>query len=46
MDKILEARLLGRDGVVLNVCYYCYTYVVYVLHVSYMMLCAYSVVYI
>ena len=46
MDKILEARLLGRDSVVLDVWYYCFSYVVYVVHVAYVMLCACGVVYI
>jgi len=31
--KTLEARLLGRDSVVLVVWYYCCAYVVYVVHV-------------
>ena len=46
MDKILEARLLGRGNVVLDVWYYCCAHVVYVLHVAYVMMCACGVVYI
>jgi len=46
VDKTLEARLLGRDSVVLDVWYYCCVYVVYVVHVSCVMLCACSFVYI
>jgi len=44
--ETLEASLLGSDSVVLDVWYYCCAYVVYVVHVSYVMLCACSVVYI
>ena len=36
--KTLEARLLGRDSVVLVVWYYCCAYVVYVVHVASVML--------
>ena len=46
MDKALEENLLGRDSVVLEVWYYCCAYVVYVIHVASVMLCAYGVVYI
>ena len=46
MDKTLEARLLGRDSVVLDVWYHYCSYVVYVVHVASVMLCACSVVYI
>lgn len=46
MDMKLEERLLGRDGVVLNVWYHFCAYVVYVVHVASMMLCACGVVYI
>ena len=38
-EKTLEARLLGRDNVVLDVWYYGYAYIVYDVHVSSMMLC-------
>ena len=44
MDKTLESRLLGRDSVILDLWYYCYAYVVYVVHVSSVMLCAGGVV--
>ena len=37
MDEISEARFLGKDSVVLDVWYYCYAYVVYVVHVASMM---------
>jgi len=37
MDEIPEARFLGKDNVVLYVWYYCYAYVVYVVHVASMM---------
>ena len=46
MDKILEARLLGGDSVVLDVWYYCCTYIVYVVHIAFVILCACGVVYI
>ena len=46
MDKTLEARLVGRDSVVLDVCYYCCAYVVYVVHVASVMLFSCGVVYI
>jgi len=46
MGNTLEARLLGRDSVILDVWYYYCEYVVYVVHISCVMLCAYSVVYI
>ena len=39
LDKTLEARLLGRDRVVLDVSYYYYVYVVYVVHVASVLLC-------
>ena len=44
--ETLETRLLGRDSVVLDVWYYCCAYVVYVVHVASVMLCACIVVYI
>ena len=44
--EALESRLLGRDSVVLDVWYYYCAYVVYVVHVAFMMLCAYNVVYV
>ena len=34
MDKTLEARLLGRGRVVLDVWYYCFAYVIHVVHVT------------
>jgi len=37
MGKTLETRFLGKDNVVLDVWYYCYAYVVYVVHVASMM---------
>jgi len=43
MDKALEASLLGRYCVVLDVWYYCCAYVV---HVASVMLCACNLVYI
>ena len=48
MGMTPEARFLGKDNMVLDVWYYCCTYTVYVVHVSYMMcahavLCIYSV---
>ena len=46
MNKTLEARFLGRDSVVLDVWYYYCAYVVYVVHVSSVMLCTCGVVYI
>ena len=46
MDKALETRFPGRDSVVLDVWYYCCAYIVYVVHVSYVILCACGVVYI
>lgn len=42
--ETLEARLLGRDSTVLDVWYYCCAYVVYVLNVAFVMLCACGVV--
>jgi len=42
--ETLEARLHGRDNVVLDVWYYCCAYVVYVVHVAFVMLCACIVV--
>jgi len=39
MDKILEAKLLGKDSVVLDVWYYYCAYVVYVVPVAYVLLC-------
>ena len=44
--ETLEEIFLGRDNVVLDVGYYYCAYVVYVVHVSSLMLCACSVVYI
>jgi len=44
--ETLETRLLGRDSVVLDVWYYCCVYVVYVVHVAFMMFCACGVVHI
>jgi len=44
--ETLEARLLGRGSVVLDVWYDCCAYVVYVVHVTYVMLCTCDVVYI
>jgi len=46
MDKTLEATLLGRGSVVLDVWYYCCAYVVYIVHVRSVILCACSVVHI
>jgi len=46
MDKTLKERLLGRDNVVLDEWYYCCAYVVYVVHVASVMLCACCVVHI
>lgn len=46
MHKTQEASFLSRGGVVLDVWYYCYAYIVYVVHVSFMMLCTCGVVYI
>lgn len=37
MGKTLEARLFGKDNMILDVWYYCYA------HVAYAMLCAYGV---
>jgi len=45
MDKTLGTRFLGRESVLLEVRYYCCAYVVYIVHVSSMMLCTCSVVY-
>jgi len=45
IDKTLGARFLGRDSVLLDVRYYCCAYVVYVVHVVSMMLCACGVLY-
>ena len=46
MNKTLEEKFLGKDSVVLDVWYYCCAYVVYVLHVTSVMIlhmkyCAY-----
>jgi len=43
--ETLEARLLGRDSVVLDVWYYCCACIVYFLHVAFVM-CACGVLYI
>lgn len=45
MGKTWEARFLGIDSVVLDVWYYCCAYVVYVVHVTSILLCACGVVY-
>jgi len=37
MDEILEAMFLGKNNVVLDVWYYCFAYIVYVVYVSSMM---------
>ena len=47
MDEIPEARFLGKDNMVFDVWYYYCEYIIYVVHVSYMMcaqvmLCIYS----
>jgi len=42
MDKTLEARLLGRDNVVLDVWYYCCAYVASMM-CAHAVLCIYSV---
>ena len=44
--ETLEARLLGRDNVGLDVWCYCCAYLVYVVHVASVMLLACSVVHI
>jgi len=44
--ETLKAGLLGRDCVVLDVWYYCCAYVVFVVHVASVMLCACGVMYI
>ena len=44
MDEMPEARFLSKDNMVFDVWYYCYSYVVYVVHVASMILCACSVV--
>jgi len=44
--ETLKAMLLGRDGVVSDVWYYCCAYIVYVIHIAYVMLCTCGVVYI
>ena len=44
--ETLEAMLLGRDSVVLDVWYYCCAYIVYVVHAASVKLCACGVVYI
>ena len=44
MDEIPEARFLSKDNMVFDVWYYCYSYVVYVVHVASIM-CALSVLY-
>jgi len=46
VDKTLEARLLGRDSVVLDVWYYCCANVVYVVHVACVMLCTCGFLYV
>lgn len=46
MDKTLEAKLLGRGNVVLDVWYYCCAYSVHILCVAYVMFCACNIVYI
>lgn len=46
MDKTLEAGSLGGVNVVLDVWYYYCAYVVYVVQVAFLMLCACGVVYI
>ena len=46
MDNTLEARLHGRDNVVLDVWYYCCAYVVYDVHGTSVRLCTCVVVYI
>lgn len=43
MDKTLEERFLGRDSVILDVWYYFCAYVVYILHIAFLMLCIYIV---
>ena len=45
MLKTLEARFLGKDSVVLDVWYYSCAYVIYVVHVAYM-ICACAVLHI
>ena len=37
MDEIPEPRFLGKDNMFLDVWYYCYEYVLYVVHVASMM---------
>ena len=44
--ETLKARFLGRDIVVLDEWYYYCAYVVYVIHVASVMLCACGLVYI
>ena len=44
--ETLEARFFGRGSVVLDAWYYCCAYVVYVVHVVFVMLCTCGVVYI
>jgi len=34
MNKTLETRFLGKDNVVSDVWYYCYAYVLYVVHIA------------
>jgi len=46
MGKALETMFLGRENVLLDVRYYCCAYVVYIVHVASVMLCACSVAYI
>ena len=46
MDKTLEARLICRDSVVLDVQCYCGAYLLYVVRVASLMLCACIIVYI
>jgi len=40
MDKTLEASFFGRDNLFLVVRYYCFAYVVYVVHVASVILSA------
>jgi len=43
--ETLEARFLGRDKLVFEMWYYCCAYIVYIVHVASVMLCACGVVY-
>jgi len=45
-ERHWKQGFLVRDIVVLDVWYYCCAYILYVLHVSFVMLCACGVVYI